>query len=138
MELKLNYMTRCPQKSKNEKHVKDGGHTFSDNVNHSGQVLVYILFTGDLQVLVSAQGHQLEQRGHTLHPAQQHHHMSCRTQHAGQEEAPPLAKPLQHALGEDEEFAVVPVQPGEVVPSAGHGGDVVAADPGLWDGTSED
>lgn len=90
-----------------------------------------ILFTGDLQALVTVQGHQLQQWGQTLHPTQQHHHMSCRTQYTGQEEAPLLAQTLQHALGKDQELAGVMGQPEEVVLPAGHCGDVIAADPSL-------
>lgn len=97
-----------------------------------------ILFAGDLQALVAIQGHQLQQRGQALHPAQQHHHVSRRTQDTGQEEAPHLAQALQHAPGEDQELAGVPGQPEEVAPPAGHCGDVEAADPSLRDWASED
>lgn len=97
-----------------------------------------ILFTGDLQALIAIQGHQLQQWGQTLHPTQQHHHMSSGTQYTGQEEAPHLAQTLQHALRKDQELACVPGQNEEVVPPAGHCSNVVAADSSLCDWTSED
>jgi len=90
-----------------------------------------VLFTGDLEALVTIQGHQLQQWGQTLHPTQQHHHMGCRTQDAGQEEAPLLAQTLQHSFGEDQELAGILDQPEEVFLPTRHCGDVVAADPGL-------
>lgn len=90
-----------------------------------------VLFAGDLQALVTVQGHQLQQRGQTVHPAQQHHHPGRGGQNTGQEEAPQLAQTLQHAPGKDEELTGVLDQPEEVVPPARHRGDVIAADPGL-------
>ncbi len=106
-------------------------HTFFHNISHSGQVLISILFTRDLQALFAVQGHQLQQWGQTLHPTQQHHHMICRTQYMGQKEAPLVAQALQHALGEDQELAGVLGQLEDVVPPAGHGSNVKAADPSL-------
>lgn len=90
-----------------------------------------IMFTRDLQTLVPVQGHQLQQWGQTLHSAQQHHHMSCRTQHTSQEEALHLAQALYYPFGKDEELARVLGKPEEVVAPAGYRGDVIAADPGL-------
>ena len=95
------------------------------------------MLTGDLQALVAVQGHPLQQRGQAVHPAQQHHHLGGGAQHPAEEEALQLAEALQQALGEDQELAGVAAQPEEVVPPAGHRGDVIAADPGLWDRTGE-
>ena len=90
-----------------------------------------ILFTGDLQAIVSVQRDLLQQGGQALHPTQEHHHSSRRTQHTGQEETALRTQPLQHALGEDEELAGVLGQAEEVVLPAGHSGDVVGADGSL-------
>lgn len=103
--------------------------TFLYNANHTGHIVRGVLFTGDLQPLVCVQGHQVQQGGQAVHPAQQHHHPVRRTQDAGQEEAPQLAEVLQHPLAEDQQLAAVAGQPEEVVASVGHRCDVTAADP---------
>lgn len=94
------------------------------------------MFTGDLQPLVGVQGHQVQQGGQAVHPAQQYHHPVGGTQDAGQEGAPPLAEALQHPLAEDQQLAAVAGQPGAVAP-VGHRCEVIAADPVLRDWTGE-
>lgn len=106
-------------------------HTFFHNISHSGQVLMSILFTGDLQALVTFQGYQLQEWGQAFHSTQQHHYISCRIQYTGQEEASHLAQTFQHALGEDKELAGILGQPEEVISPAGHCRNVIATDPSL-------
>lgn len=105
--------------------------TSSHDVHHCGQVLLCVLFAGDLQALIAVQRHQLQQRHQAVHTAQQHHHMGSGGQDAAQEEAPHWAQTLQQAFGQDQELAGVAGQLEEVVSVAGRGGNVVATDPAL-------
>lgn len=112
--------------------------TSSHDVHHCGQVLLRVLFAGDLQALIAVQRHQLQQRRQAVHTAQQHHHMGSGGQDTAQEEAPHWAQTLQQTFGQDQELAGVAGQLEEVVSMAGRGGDVIATDPAPWDKTAED
>lgn len=112
--------------------------TFSHNVHHCGQVLLCVLFAGDLQAFIAIQRHQLQQRRKAVHTTQQHHHMGSGGQDTAQEEAPHWAQTLQQAFGQDQELAGIASQLEEVVSVAGRGGEVIATDPALRDKTGED